>query len=147
MPCPTLRHVAKPKLASKPRSSVNASQQSRIDAILKELRTSSHVLSPILSTFEDELRILERLYYKGRNQHRAALFWKKVQETRRFGQRLLEMQLVTLLDDLRYAFYDVSPGDGNKNRLLVTSNFAPSDNYEADDVSTSLVVSCVVRPC
>ena len=34
--------------------------------------------------------MLERLYYKGKNQHRTALFWQRVAEMRKFGERVDE---------------------------------------------------------
>ncbi|KAF9238089.1 hypothetical protein BU15DRAFT_15488, partial [Melanogaster broomeanus] len=44
-------------------------------------------LKAAVSSFTDELRILERLYYKSKNQHRMALFFKCVPEIRRYGKR------------------------------------------------------------
>ena len=77
----------------------------RIDMLLKDLRSCAQRLAPLLSALEDEMRILERLYYKGRNQHRSALFWRKVEEMRRYGKRILELQSFEQMDSLRYSFY------------------------------------------
>ena len=63
------------------------------------------------------MRVLERLYYKGVNQHRSALFWRKVKEVRRLGKRVLEVGLGGLLDDSRYSFYCV--GDGERKYVLL----------------------------
>ena len=60
------------------------------------------------------MRVLERLYYKGVNQHRNALFWRKVKEVRRLGKRVLEVRLGGLLDDLRYSFYCVGEDEERK---------------------------------
>ena len=79
----------------------------KIDAFLKDLRACAQRLAPVLSTLEDEMLILDRLYYKGSNQHRSALFWRKVEEMRRFGKRVLELQLGELIQSTRYAFYVV----------------------------------------
>lgn len=73
--------------------------------LLKDLRSCAQRLAPLLSALEDEMRILERLYYKGRNQHRSALFWRKVEEMRRYGKRILELQSFEQVDSLRYSFY------------------------------------------
>ena len=73
--------------------------------LLKDLRSCAQRLAPLLSALEDEMRILERLYYKGRNQHRSASFWRKVEEMRRYGKRILELQSFEQVDSLRYSFY------------------------------------------
>ncbi|KLO06726.1 hypothetical protein SCHPADRAFT_837640 [Schizopora paradoxa] len=109
---PTARHVKQPKIAPTARADIDVSFYGRVDAALKDLRTCSRQIGPVLLSMEDELRILDRLYYKGKNQHRLAKFWKKVEEMRRFGKRIVEMQLSARMDDLRYAFY----GDGSLER-------------------------------
>jgi len=48
---------------------------------------------------------LHQLYYKGKNQHRAALFWRRVVEMRRYGDRVQELDLPSLVDSLRYSFF------------------------------------------
>ena len=99
------RFVRPPKLQATKRVSVDVDLHPKFDSALKDLRVCSRQLSSIQSCLEDELRILDRLYYKGVNQHRSALFWHKVEEIRRLGSRLLEMQLGSLIDTLRYSFY------------------------------------------
>ncbi|KAI5123286.1 hypothetical protein M0805_009307 [Coniferiporia weirii] len=102
---PVARHVKRPKLASTPRHDVSAPLPQKLDAVLKDLRGRARRLSVLQPCLQDELRILERLYYKGLNQHRSALFWRRVEDIRRIGKRVLEVQLRDLTDDLRYAFY------------------------------------------
>jgi hypothetical protein len=58
-----------------------------------------------MSAQENELKILERLYYKGKNQHRAALFWKRVAEIRRCGQRLDKVGVLDIVERLRCSFF------------------------------------------
>lgn len=103
---PTAKHVKQPKIAPTTRPDIDASFYSKVDAALKDLRACSRQIAPVLLSMEEELRILERLFYKGKNQHRLAIFWRKVEEMRRFGKRIVEMQLPALMDDLRYAFYE-----------------------------------------
>lgn len=105
------RYARQPKLQATKRSVANASLNVKCDSSLKELRSCSRQLSSILSCLEDELRLLERLYYKGVNQHRSAMFWHKVEEIRRLGARLLEVQLLDLTDGLRYSFYTSSDAE------------------------------------
>lgn len=76
-----------------------------IDAVLKDLKLCSRRLQAILPSYSDELRILERLYYKGKNQHRSALFWKRVVEIRRYGNRLNEKDLSRIMDTFHYSFF------------------------------------------
>ncbi|KAH8117525.1 hypothetical protein DFH11DRAFT_1504506 [Phellopilus nigrolimitatus] len=105
---PAARHAKRPIPSCTPRSTINISSSSlpaKIDSALKQLRAVTRQLSPLEACLADELRLLERLYYKGVNQHRSALFWRRVEETRRLGKRVHEMQMQGLTDDLRYLFY------------------------------------------
>lgn len=99
------RHAVAPAISYRKRSEIGTAAHGRIDAILKDLRSCSQRLAPLLSTLEDEMHILDRLYYKGCNQHRSALFWRKVEEMRRFGSRVLEVQLAELVNVLRFSFF------------------------------------------
>lgn len=76
-----------------------------VDLILKDLKIHSRRLQAALSIQLDETRILERLYYKGKNQHRGALFWRRFVELRRYSYRLQKADLAALMDNLRYAFF------------------------------------------
>lgn len=100
-----LRTSKRPPLESKNRNDLTSTQCREADAFLKELRSCAQQLSPLETTLNDELRILERLYYKGVNQHRSALFWRRVEEMRKFGRRIAEMKLALMVEDLRFAFY------------------------------------------
>ena len=102
---PTRRYARRPKLNPQDRAFVRAAQIRAVDAFLKELRSYSQQVSPLVSCLNDELRILERMYYKGVNQHRSAIFWRRVEETRKLGRRIAEIRLGDLIEDLRYAFY------------------------------------------
>ena len=99
------RNPTRPKFSYKKRLDISEDMHGRIDMLLKDLRSCAQRLAPLLSALEDEMRILERLYYKGRNQHRSALFWRKVEEMRRYGKRILELQSFEQVDSLRYSFY------------------------------------------
>jgi hypothetical protein len=61
---------------------------STVDGVLKELKSASRELQKIFASFRLELELLDRLFYKNKNQHRGALFWRKVTEMRRFGHKL-----------------------------------------------------------
>ncbi|KAF8212281.1 hypothetical protein K438DRAFT_1806281 [Mycena galopus ATCC 62051] len=94
-----------PSLSRSVKNSLDATLHPQIDASLKQLKSCARSLQPILSTFADELQILHRIYYKGKNQHRPALFWRRVAEMRRYGDRFEELSLLSLVDSLRYAFF------------------------------------------
>lgn len=83
----------------------SSSRLPSIDAVLKDLRRCAKTLSSASLNFSDECRILERLYYKGRNQHRSGLFWKRVQEIRRYAARLNPTVILGILEDFRSSFY------------------------------------------
>ncbi|OCB84099.1 hypothetical protein A7U60_g8771 [Sanghuangporus baumii] len=102
---PAARFPKRPKLTQRARNDIDASLCPKIDACLKAARQCAQQVAPFESCLQDEMRILERLYYKGVNQHRSALFWRRVKEVRRLGRRVLEVRLLGLLDDLRYSFY------------------------------------------
>ncbi|KAJ7774779.1 hypothetical protein B0H16DRAFT_73071 [Mycena metata] len=94
-----------PKLARTAKASLDATVHPDIDTALKQLKLCARNLQPVLATFCDELQILHRLYYKGKNEHRSALFWRRVAEMRRYGDRVEELALSSLVDSLRYSFF------------------------------------------
>ncbi|KAJ7709949.1 hypothetical protein B0H17DRAFT_246790 [Mycena rosella] len=102
---PVQRSRQPPALSRTVKASLDSTLHPSIDASLKDLKTCARRLQPILATFSDELQILHRLYYKGKNQHRPALFWRRVAEMRRHGDRVEELSLVSLVDSLRYSFF------------------------------------------
>jgi len=53
----------------------------------------------------NESQVLERLYYKGRNQHRGALFWRRVVEVRRYSGRLEGIRIDNVVEILRHSFF------------------------------------------
>ncbi|KDQ07941.1 hypothetical protein BOTBODRAFT_589275 [Botryobasidium botryosum FD-172 SS1] len=103
--------AARPRFISLPlpnpstRDSLPAEHYPTIDFVLKQLRASSRRLRAVWTSQEDELRVLERLYYKGKNQHRSALFWRRLVEVRRYGARVRETDLPGLVDTLRGSFH------------------------------------------
>ncbi|KAG7092421.1 hypothetical protein E1B28_008777 [Marasmius oreades] len=91
-------------LTRRDRASLPQVYHSGVDSILKDLKTCSKRLRTTLSSYETELKILERIYYKSKNQHRSALFWRRLVETRRFGRRIEQIGLGPFLDALRTSF-------------------------------------------
>ncbi|KAF8507240.1 hypothetical protein JB92DRAFT_2735747 [Gautieria morchelliformis] len=87
------------------RGSIGSVHHASIDVSLKELRHVSRRATAFSTPYHNELQLLERIYYKGKNQHRSALFWRKVLEMRRLGIRIGQMNFPGLVEDLRYAFY------------------------------------------
>ena len=99
MSCPSLC-----SLVSK--TSIDPSLYSHVDSALKRLKLVSRRLSAVLTIWGEESRVLDRLYYKGKNQHRTSLFWRHVEEIRRFCLRVNSLDLVGTLNRLRHSFYD-----------------------------------------
>jgi hypothetical protein len=73
--------------------------------VLKELKSCSRRLQTTFSAYHDELQILERLFYKGKNQHRSALFWKRAAEMKRYGERLDALGFPDMFALLRSSFF------------------------------------------
>ncbi|KIM49160.1 hypothetical protein M413DRAFT_21431 [Hebeloma cylindrosporum] len=88
-----------------PKSSIHISQHGSIDSQLKALKLLSRRLQSVLSTHATELQILQRIYYKNKNQHTGALFWRNVVELRRYSDRLETLNLHSSTLALRQAFY------------------------------------------
>ncbi|KAJ7109332.1 hypothetical protein C8R44DRAFT_802223 [Mycena epipterygia] len=105
MPVSIQRSRRPPTLSRTAKTSLDAALHPNIDAALKDLKLCARRLQPVLDTFSDELQILHRLYYKGKNQHRPALFWRRVAEMRKYGDRVEELSLPSLVDSLRYSFF------------------------------------------
>ena len=87
------------------RVSMDASQCSKVDAGLKNFKLLSRRLHTLLNMHATELQILQRLYYKNKNQHRGSLFWRKVVEIRRYSERFGQHKPHILIDDFRCTFY------------------------------------------
>ncbi|KAI0670454.1 hypothetical protein C8Q78DRAFT_126522 [Trametes maxima] len=102
---PARRHVPPPPLVCSPRTAVDSTSIPAVDAALKQLKACSRRLQAALACHRTELQVLERLYYKGKNQHRAALFWQRVAEIRRMGSRVDEMHMDEAVESLRLAFW------------------------------------------
>jgi hypothetical protein len=99
-------------LSRLPRSTLNYARHPLVDTSLKELKICTRRLHVSLKAQQDETRILERLYYKGKNQHRGALFWRRVAEIRRFCDRVDGMHIERVIDDFHSSFFgeDLSNG-------------------------------------
>lgn len=102
---PPRRCVSSPDLDCLQRTSLDSGYYPVVDAVLKQLKACSRRLQAALSSYRTELQVLERLYYKGKNQHRAALFWQRVTELRKLGERVGEMHMDKVIEDLRLSFW------------------------------------------
>ena len=109
------RHVNIPSPICSPRNTLTTVQQGNVDAVLKDLKACTRRLQAALASFQIELQILEKLYYKGNNQHRTALFWRRVADVRRFGRRLETLKIQESLDTIRLSFW----GQPSERRSVV----------------------------
>ncbi|KAH9901312.1 hypothetical protein C8Q73DRAFT_677453 [Cubamyces lactineus] len=99
------RQTHPPPLNCLPRATVDSANTPTIDAVLKQLKSATRRLQAALASHRTELQVLERLYYKGKNQHRTALFWQRVAEMRKYGERVDEMHIDDVVESLRLAFW------------------------------------------
>ncbi|KAK7693604.1 hypothetical protein QCA50_003173 [Cerrena zonata] len=88
-----------------PRSGLKPADQTAIDSILKDLKICTRRLNVAFLSQQTELQVLERLFYKGKNQHRSALFWRRIEETRRYALRLTKQDIRSIVDGLRVSFW------------------------------------------
>jgi hypothetical protein len=92
-------------LQVKGRKELDASLHSSIDAFLKSLKPACRRLQVASTTLANEEQLLQRLYYKGTNQHRSALFWRRTTELRRYSERIRSLNLSDTFTRLRCSFF------------------------------------------
>ena len=88
------------------KSALGTSLHGHVDLALKRLKALSRRLAAISATLSEEVKILNRLYYKGKNQHRISLFWRHVEEIRRLSLRIHSLDLAGTVNRLRHTFYN-----------------------------------------
>jgi len=88
-----------------PRASIHASQHPVVDSQLKLLKLLTRRLQSVANIHEAELLILHRLFYKNKNQHRSAVFWRNVSEIRRYSQHVVSLKLLDNLQSLHLIFH------------------------------------------
>ncbi|KAF9053629.1 hypothetical protein BDZ89DRAFT_288113 [Hymenopellis radicata] len=101
------REVQPPSFQCQPRGQLPTGAHGYVDSILKNLKKCRRQLNPNFVAYCEELQILERLYYKGKNQHSASLVWKRVFEARRYTQRVATSGIIPFVDGLYLSFFDL----------------------------------------
>ncbi|KAF4608429.1 hypothetical protein EYR40_000774 [Pleurotus pulmonarius] len=99
------RRYKVPNVTHSPRASLLLDLHPVINGALKELKSAHRRLQAACAEFGRELQILNKLYYKGYNQHRLALFWKRTAEIRKYGRRVDDADIVSIADVLRSSFF------------------------------------------
>ena len=104
---PVFSLVKPPHMASEyiPRASLDLLQPGLVDAELKSLKLLFRRLQSSLTILGSELQLLRRLYYKNKNQHRGALFWRNVAELQRYLHKLENLNVQEPTLTLRNKFY------------------------------------------
>src|SRR5258707_1685519 len=87
------------------RASLDSSKHPVINVFLKSLKSHTRTLSALFAQHATELAVLERIYYLNNNQHRPALFWKRVIEARRDSPRPLSLPIHSLLGNAPEVIY------------------------------------------
>ncbi|KAG2150627.1 uncharacterized protein EDB93DRAFT_325767 [Suillus bovinus] len=125
------------------RASLDNSLHSTVDGILKDLKAYSRRLQAALASYKDEMQVLERLYYRSKNQHRAALFFKRISEIRRYGWRLLEANMTEDANLLRASFYGATVIQSEK-LMRGSWNHIPSRSYVSFITERFKAYSCLI---
>ncbi|KAF9005611.1 hypothetical protein BDQ17DRAFT_358971 [Cyathus striatus] len=87
------------------RSAVPNELHSSINQALKDIKIFTRRLQLTLITYSEEAQVLERIYYKGKNQHRTALFWRRVEELRKCCRRVSAFNILPNVRSLRCSFF------------------------------------------
>ena len=115
-----------------PRLSIHASQHPVVDSQLKSLKLITRRLQSVIKIHEAELLILQRLFYKNKNQHRSALFWRNMSEIRRYSQRIVSLKLLDNLQTLRLIFHGSAatiPTQQSSHSARGSWTYFPSKTY------------------
>jgi hypothetical protein len=106
-----------PPVIYTPKTKLDVAAHPVIEAQLKKLKLASRQIREQLSLIETEARILERLYYKGKNQHRSATFWHRLSEVRRYTARINNLDLCNIIDSFRASFF----GEAAQNKCAAVT--------------------------
>ncbi|QRW00052.1 hypothetical protein RhiJN_28070 [Ceratobasidium sp. AG-Ba] len=98
-----------------------------IGQLLKKLKTSNRDIRSSQKQLGAEIHLLERVYYKGKNQHGLSLFWRNVVATRRMASRVHEVNIPRLLEILAGMFHDEEFG-GTKVFSGAWTRIPPPEN-------------------
>lgn len=93
------------RLTLKQRTELHPSLHTNVDVFLKTLKPCYRRFQAALVSLENEGQILERIYYKGKNQHRSALFWRRIAEMRRFSNKVVELNALRTMTCLARSFF------------------------------------------
>lgn len=77
-----------------------------ITQLLKQLKSGYKNVRSSQKQLFAEMHILERVYYKGKNQHGLSLFWRSVVSVRRMSGRIYETNVPRLLEILGGMFHE-----------------------------------------
>ncbi|ELU44873.1 hypothetical protein AG1IA_01096 [Rhizoctonia solani AG-1 IA] len=74
--------------------------------LLKQLKAGHKNARNVQKLLFTEMHVLERVYYKGKNQHGLSLFWRSVVSVRRMSTRIYETNVPGLLEVLAGMFHE-----------------------------------------
>ncbi|CAE6510113.1 unnamed protein product [Rhizoctonia solani] len=84
-----------------------------VTQLLKQLKSGHKNVRSSQKLLFTEMHLLERVYYKGKNQHGLSLFWRSVVSVRRMSTRIYEANIPGLLEVLGGMFHE-EPFEGQK---------------------------------
>ncbi|CAG8589937.1 1412_t:CDS:2 [Funneliformis mosseae] len=101
----TIRYVSKPIQIFFPREALCSSSLSNQIHLSSFNQLTSQVIIFQKNELWDEANILERLYYKNKNQHQRSIYFRKIVEIRRMLKRIKEMEINVLMSEFIGNFY------------------------------------------
>ncbi|CAI2167835.1 9477_t:CDS:2 [Funneliformis geosporum] len=105
-----IRNVSKPIQMCFPREALCSSSLSNQIHLNNFNQLTSQVIIFQKNEIWDESNILERLYYKNKNQHQRSIYFRKIVEIRRILKRIKEMEINELMSGFIGNFYSTKIG-------------------------------------
>ncbi|CAG8576623.1 10730_t:CDS:2 [Acaulospora colombiana] len=105
VPVQLSRYLLKPSIICHPKSTIFSSTVQHQEHEENFSQLSSFALYFQRDELWEEMHLLERLFYKNKNQHKRAIYFRKIEEVRRIVNRLKEMKIGSLLSEFVELFY------------------------------------------
>ncbi|KAL1706102.1 hypothetical protein EV121DRAFT_279052 [Schizophyllum commune] len=120
------REPKPPKPVLSVRSQVDKDIHPAVDIALRDLKKFSRRLHASFDAFSEELQVLDRVFYKGKNQHRSALFFRRVADIRKFSRLIAEYNAPQIVDSCRCSFFGPD-AQANSKALKGAWSHVPDD--------------------
>ncbi|KAG8919644.1 hypothetical protein FRC01_001185 [Tulasnella sp. 417] len=133
-----------PELVQTPKSKADGSINYTVNSSLKALRRASKQAGAGVNAMNEDMRILERVFYKSNNSQSPTMAWKKLKHMRRLYWRLHECELVNFLDSFRLTFY---PLGTTVKQMKTAWTHVPSFPYVEACLKRLILICSLVTKC